>query len=83
MRNYINKYDGVIVNGKKITESGILAGAHLKGSGPTKDYLESNGEEDSKDGYGTRVSEYINRYSGYNLKGLDTLRKRPKQVKNK
>lgn len=83
MRNYINKYHGVIINGKKVTESGILAGTHLKGSGPTKNYLESGGEEDEADGYGTKVSEYIHRYSGYTLRGLGALKKRPTVAKIK
>jgi len=81
LRNYIDKYDGKTVGGIKITESGILGGAHLGGAGSVKDFLDSNGEIDAKDAYGTKVSSYLNKFSGYNLRGLGTLKTRPKSIK--
>lgn len=63
--SYIKKYDGTEVRGKIVTESGILAAAHLIGPQKTKLYLDMG--IDSKDGYGTPVSSYIHQFSGYKI----------------
>ena len=63
--SYIKKYDGTEVRGKVVTESGILAAAHLIGPQKTKLYLDMG--IDSKDGYGTPVSSYIHQFSGYKI----------------
>lgn len=63
--SYIKKYDGAEVKGRLVTESGILAAAHLIGPQRTKLYLDMG--IDSKDGYGTPVSKYIHQFSGYKL----------------
>ena len=44
LQDEILKYDGRVLNGIKITESGILAAAHLGGVGSVKRYLRSNGK---------------------------------------
>jgi hypothetical protein len=65
MGSYIQKYDGTEVKGRLVTESGILAAAHLIGPQRTKLYLDMG--IDTKDGYGTPVSAYIHQFSGYKL----------------
>ncbi len=65
LRNEIEKYEGKIVGGVRITESGILAAAHLGGAGSVKKFLNSNGERKCKDAYGTSVKTYMRQFGGY------------------
>jgi len=48
LKDYINYFEGKIVDGLKITESGTLASAHLGDSGSIKRFLNSNGEKNVK-----------------------------------
>ncbi len=57
-------YYGQIINGITITLSGLVAGAHLKGLGGVKQFLNGN---DNADALGTKISEYIDKFGGYNL----------------
>ena len=59
LRKEIQKYSGRIINGVEITESGLVAAAHLGGAGSVKKYLRSNGRNGFKDGFGTSLSSYI------------------------
>lgn len=61
----IEKFDGKMVNGVRITESGILAAAHLGGAGSVKNYLRSNGKSKFKDGFGTSMKSYFKKFGGY------------------
>lgn len=61
----IKRSVGKTINGIEITESGILAAAHLAGAGNVKKYLRSNGSTDAQDAYGTTVQEYMKRFAGY------------------
>ena len=63
----IGKYSSKTIKGIYITESGLLAGAHLGGSGNVTRWLESNGQNDFKDGNGVPVSHYIKTFSGFQL----------------
>lgn len=65
LENYISEWDGKIVNGVEITESGILAAAHLAGATGVKRFL--NKGINKKDAFGTSVSDYMTRFSGYQL----------------
>jgi hypothetical protein len=65
LEKYINLYDGSYMGGNLITESGILAAAHLIGPRRTKILLKDG--IDSYDGYGTPVSSYLKEFSGYSL----------------
>jgi uncharacterized protein with ParB-like and HNH nuclease domain len=56
---------GKKINGIEITESGILAAAHLAGAGNVKKYLRSNGEKNAFDAFGTDVEQYMKRFGGY------------------
>ena len=62
---YIDTFDGKTINGMLITESGILAAAHLGGQGSVKRYFK-NGKV-FKDGYGTKITSYMKKFSGYDI----------------
>ncbi|WP_415035201.1 peptidoglycan-binding protein LysM [Flavobacterium sp.] len=70
LRDEIKKYSGRIISGVKITESGILAAAHLGGVGSVKKFLCSNGEKKCKDDYGTSVKSYMKMFGGYETQGI-------------
>jgi hypothetical protein len=65
LRRDIERYSGKYVNGIFITESGILAAAHLAGAGNVKRFLRSGGEDVFEDAFGTSVRHYLRRFSGY------------------
>lgn len=61
----IKRSVGKKINGVEITESGILAAAHLAGAGNVKKYLRSNGELNAYDAFGTNVQQYMKKFAGY------------------
>ena len=65
LRRQIEKYHGEIVNGIFITESGILAAAHLAGPGNVKKFFRKGYE--FKDGNGTKMTSYMVKFSDYKL----------------
>ncbi|WP_066225312.1 peptidoglycan-binding protein LysM [Formosa haliotis] len=65
LRRDIKNYVGKKINGVVITESGILAAAHLSGPGSVKKYLRSGGAVGFSDAYGTTISYYMKKFSGY------------------
>ncbi|MDG2433698.1 peptidoglycan-binding protein LysM [Flavobacterium sp.] len=65
LQDVIEKYDGKVVNGILITESGILAAAHLGGAGSVKRYFRNNGKKFIKDAYGTSIRSYLKAFGGY------------------
>lgn len=66
LQKYIDVFDGQTVNGMLITESGILAAAHLGGQGSVKRYFK-NGKV-FRDGNGTKITSYMKQFSGYDIK---------------
>jgi hypothetical protein len=70
LRKEIQKYSGRIINGVEITESGLVAAAHLGGAGSVKKYLRSNGRNGFKDGFGTSLSSYIRKFSNYDISNI-------------
>lgn len=66
LQTYIDLYDGETINGMYISESGILAAAHLGGQGSVKRYFR-NGKV-FRDGNGTKITSYMNQFSGYDIK---------------
>ncbi len=65
LRRQIEKYHGKTINGILITESGILAAAHLAGPGNVKKFLRKGYE--FKDGNGTKMTSYMIKFSNYKL----------------
>ena len=71
LRKLIRKYAGKRVNGVMVTESGILAGAHLGGTGGLLAFFypeRFNGK--TVDANGTSIALYMKKFGGYNLSGL-------------
>ena len=77
LRKDIKRYEGRYVNGVKVTESGILAAAHLAGAGNVKKYLRSGGTQNFQDAFGTSVRYYLKKFSGYDT-SLVVANKKPK-----
>jgi hypothetical protein len=65
LKRDIKRSVGKKINGVEVTESGILAAAHLAGAGNVKKYLRSNGEINAYDVFGTNVQQYMKRFAGY------------------
>jgi len=62
---WICKYEGKNLHGILITESGVLAAAHLAGAGNVRKFFRKGYE--FKDGFGTKMTTYMVQFSGYNL----------------
>jgi len=75
LRKEIEKYAGRVIRGIPITESGILAAAHLGGPGSVKRFLKSNGRRKCKDGYGTSIGEYMKDFAGYDTSSVEPSEK--------
>ncbi len=71
LRKEIETYCGRVINGVEITESGLLAAAHLGGAGSVKKYLKSNGTRGFKDGFGTSLRSYIKKFGGYDVSHIE------------
>ncbi|AZQ57952.1 hypothetical protein EJ994_03715 [Maribacter sp. MJ134] len=74
LRRDIKRFQGKYIDGIKITESGILAAAHLAGPGNVQRYLRSFGKKDVTDGYGTSIANYIHKFSGYDTSVVTAVR---------
>lgn len=70
LRNDIRRFAGKKIRGIEISESGILAAAHLAGPGNVKKFLRSYGEWDVADDYGTTIFHYLKRFSGYDVSAI-------------
>lgn len=77
LRRDIPRFVGKRIRGVEVTESGILAAAHLAGAGNVKKYLRSWGEWDVVDAYGTSISHYLKKFRGYDISHIEAL-KNPK-----
>ena len=65
LRKFIEQYEGQVLHGVYITESGVLAAAHLAGAGNVRKFFRKGYE--FKDGFGTRMTSYMTQFSGYTL----------------
>ena len=65
LQRYIDYWEGKKIYGTTITESGILAAAHLAGPGNVKRFLREGKE--FKDGNGTKLTRYLTQFSGYEI----------------
>jgi hypothetical protein len=65
LRNYIDKWDNKKIDDNLITESGILAAAHLVGPGGVIEFF--NTMDEVVDGNGVKITEYLFKFSGYDL----------------
>lgn len=65
LKKYIERYDNLWINGVYVTESGILAAAHLAGPGNVKKFFKKGYE--FKDGNGTKMTSYMRLFAEYKL----------------
>lgn len=65
LRKDIKRFVGQKINGNVVTESGILAAAHLAGPGSVKRYLRSYGSIRFSDAFGTNIASYMRQFSSY------------------
>lgn len=70
LRKDIKQFVGENIDNVKVTESGILAAAHLAGAGSVKKFLRSYGTNNFKDALGTSVKYYMKKFSGYNTSNI-------------
>ena len=80
LRRDIARFEGKRIKGVEVTESGMLAAAHLAGAGNVKKYLRSYGRYDVKDAYGTNIAKYISTFAGYDVSDI-SARRNPKVTK--
>ncbi|KPM33697.1 LysM domain protein [Croceitalea dokdonensis DOKDO 023] len=74
LRRDIKRFVGKRINHVVISESGILAAAHLAGAGNVKKYLRSYGHSDFSDAYGTSIANYIQTFSGYDTSCVSAVK---------
>jgi len=79
LRREIKKYSNIFFGDLYISESGILAAAHLSGPGNVKKFLRNKASKDfnKKDANGTSISDYIRIFKNYDL-GNIIQERRPK-----
>ena len=65
LKRFIKKYDGKVLHGVYVTESGVLAAAHLGGAGNVREWFRKG--DVFKDGNGTPITKYMKVFSGYSL----------------
>jgi hypothetical protein len=79
LRKDIKRSVGKKINGIFITESGIIAAAHLAGAGNVKKFLRSNGAQTFSDAFGTTVEIYLEIFAAYDTSSIEPNRK-PKLI---
>lgn len=67
LRRDIKRFVGKRINGTTITESGIVAAAHLAGAGNVKKYLRSYGQNDFSDAYGSNIAHYMKKFANFDI----------------
>lgn len=60
-------YIGQTINGIQVTQSGLVAAAHLVGAGNVTKWLNSGGTFMPQDGNGTKLVEYLQKFAGYSI----------------
>ncbi|NQY29462.1 MAG: hypothetical protein HRT69_08320 [Flavobacteriaceae bacterium] len=75
LRRDIKRFVGRTIGGVKITESGILAAAHLGGPGNVKKYLRSYGANVFSDAYGSSVRYYMKKFAGFDTSSVEENKK--------
>ncbi len=70
LRKEIERYDGKVIGGVLVTESGILAAAHLGGAGSVKKFLNSHGKRDIRDNYGSSIKGFMKKFGGYETSAI-------------
>jgi len=75
LRRDIKRFEGKIIGGVRVTESGILAAAHLGGPGNVKKFLRSYGKTVFSDAYGSSVRYYMKKFAGFDTSSIEENKK--------
>ncbi|MGB1269572.1 MAG: hypothetical protein ACPG45_07515 [Flavobacteriaceae bacterium] len=75
LRRDIKRFVGKTISGVKVTESGILAAAHLGGPGNVKKFLRSYGRDTFSDAYGSSVRYYMKKFAGFDVSSVKENKK--------
>lgn len=75
LRRDIKRFTGRVIGGVRVTESGILAAAHLGGPGNVKKFLRSYGENVFSDAYGSSVRYYMKKFAGFDTSSIEENKK--------
>lgn len=70
LNSLISKYENKVIKGVKVTRSGVLAAAHLAGSGNVRLFFQNSDWNGRTDANGTSIREYMRTFSIYNLNKL-------------
>jgi len=65
LQKLIDRYEGQIIHGILVTESGLLAAAHLGGQGSVKKWFRTG--KVRRDGNGVGITQYMKKFGGYHL----------------
>jgi|TARA_R110002167_G_C12550277_1_gene640784 hypothetical protein len=67
MNNGLDQFIGQEINGVPVDMSAIVGMGHLGGRLGMRQFLQSGGEDDPADDYGTRISDYGKKFAGQSL----------------
>jgi len=70
LKDYITEYDGQIIDGIKVTESGLVAAAHLGGAGNVMKFLDTDGEVVFKDANNVPITKYMQTFAAYDVSSI-------------
>lgn len=70
LRDYITTYVGKTIGGVKVTESGMIAAAHLGGAGNVKKFLCSDGSDVFADANNVPITKYMKQFADYDLSAV-------------
>ena len=78
LNNGLDQYIGQEVGGVMIDPSALVGMAHLGGRLGMREFIESGGEYNPSDRFGTKISDYGQKFSGLDLYGLTPTRPMPR-----
>ena len=70
LQHEINTFAGKNFAGITVTESGILAAAHLLGAGSVKSFFKSDGKTEFADANGTSIINYMKSFQHFDLSNI-------------
>ncbi|MAN59921.1 MAG: hypothetical protein CMC08_08830 [Flavobacteriaceae bacterium] len=70
LKDHIDAFDGQIINGIKVTESGLIAAAHLGGAGNVKKFLDTNGQDVFADANNVPITKYMQKFADYDVSSI-------------
>lgn len=69
LKGIIERYEGRVYKGVRITRAGVIAAAHLVGSGEVKRYFaDASDMVGRRDANGTSLRNYLEEFNGYNIR---------------